>query len=115
MRVFTSDPSTASKLFSGRIPVWFIRIPDAITSETYIGDVVQLTCPKKLELDMGSFGHTIYAGRAGDAHLTATSMGGHTYIDIPKVLISPQAQATQHPRLEVAQGSSEIVTSSTSQ
>ena len=115
MEVFTSDPSAASKLFSGGIPVWFIRIPDAIISETYIGDVVWLTRPEKLKLDIGSFGHTIYAGRAGDAHLAAMSMGGHTYIDIPKVSISLQAQATQHSRLEVAQGSSEIVTPSTSQ
>lgn len=64
---------------------------------------------------MGLFGSTIYTGRAEDAHLTAMSMSSYTYIDIPKVLISQQAQANQPPHLEVAQESSEIVTSSISQ
>ena len=64
---------------------------------------------------MDSFGHIIYAGRAEDAHLAATSMSSHTYIDILKVLISLPAQATQHPYLKVTQESSEIVTPSISQ
>ena len=87
-----------------------MHIPNTIISETYIEDVVQLICSEKLELNMDSFGFTIYASRARDAYLAAISMSSHTYINISKVLISLQAQATQPPYPEVIQGSSKIVT-----
>lgn len=95
MGTFTSDPTAAFKLFSGGIPVWFLHLPDVITSETSIVLVVLLTHPDKIEVDTGSFGSTLYAGKAGEAHLMAVSMGGHTYIDIPKVFLSSQHETSQ--------------------
>ena len=65
-------------------------MPDAITFEISILEVPLLSHPIMIKMDRDSFGSTIYTGKAGDAYLAAVSMGGHTYIDIPKVFLSLQ-------------------------
>ena len=115
MDVFTFDPTAASKLFSGRIPVWLIRPPEAITTDTFIRDEVPLTPPKNLVLNMGSFGSIIYAGRPGDRHLAATSMGGYMYIHILKVFLSSQPLTSQTLSQEPTSQMSDVATPSASQ
>ena len=56
-----------------------------------------------IKMDRDSFGSTIYVGKAGNAHLAAVSMGGHTYIDVPKVFLSSQLTTTTPPSQEVLQ------------
>ena len=115
MGVFTFDLTAASKLFSDRIPVWLIRPPEAITTDTFIGDEVSLMLPKNLVLDTDLFGSIIYAGRSGDGHLAATSMGGHTYIHILKVFLSSQPSTSQTLSQEPASQMSSVATPSASQ
>ena len=115
MDIFIFDLTTASKLFSGEIPVWLIQPPEAITMDTFIGDKVPLMPPKNLVLDMGSFGSIIYAGRPGDGHIAAISIGGHMYIDIPKVFLLSQSSTSQILSQEPASQISSIATSSASQ
>ena len=91
MSVFTFDPTATSKLFSSGILVWLIQPPKAITTDTFIGNKVSLILSKNLILDIGLIGSIIYAGRPRDGHLAATSMGGHTYIDILKVFLLSQS------------------------
>ena len=83
--------------------------------DTFIGDKVPLMPPKNLVLDMGSFGSIIYAGRPGDGHIAAISIGGHMYIDIPKVFLLSQSSTSQILSQEPASQISSIATSSASQ
>ena len=65
-------------------------MPDTITSEISILEVSLLSYPIIIEMDRGFFESMIYASKVEDAHLAAVSMGGYTYIDVPKVFLWSQ-------------------------
>ncbi|KAJ3473404.1 hypothetical protein NLI96_g13019 [Meripilus lineatus] len=89
MGAFTADPASTAKLFSAGIPVWLFRIPSAITTDTAIAEIVAFSEPNEITTDIGIFGSVVYRGLPGEGHHAAISLGGHTYLDIPKVFLPP--------------------------
>lgn len=86
MGAFTTDPAIAQKFLSAGIPVWLMRHPDMITADVVIKTAIfDFDTPDTIVLDYGPFPSSpIYVGMAGARHLAATSLGGHTYLDVEK-------------------------------
>ncbi|KAJ3488155.1 hypothetical protein NLI96_g3039 [Meripilus lineatus] len=107
MGCYTSDPVAAFKLFNAGIPVWLIRSPELFTREVAVGAVVMTKKPHDIEIRMSGFGQRVYSGHVGERHHAAVSMGGHTYMDIPRIFIANPESTTTSTSLQEGSSSSQ--------
>lgn len=83
MGAYTTDPAVVQRLLHAGVPVWLLRAPELITTDTIIRKVVEPTRPTHINTSNPRF--TVYVGKAGEAALAATCMGGHSYHDVEQV------------------------------
>ena len=94
MGTFTTDPGVVQKLLTAGIPVWLLRPPHTLTRSVVIRTILfQFQAPDSVVTSCGVFPSTpLYVGMAGERHLAATCLGGHTYLDVQKVPLPDLSQ-----------------------
>ncbi len=95
MSAFMSDPTVVLKLYNAGIPVRFVRTSSSITSEMAVIQICNFTAPDGIETETGIFtGDSVYTSLDGESHHAAVCLDGHTYTDIPKIILNTSTLST---------------------